>query len=223
MKKIVYYVFMLAMAATMVAGVGCAAMSDYLTPATLDPQAVDYVVEAGVADANDYAGYANLYKARMLEIDMKGAHEWNVLYYAQLLDKENLSFGILNGVVERNRLEATALEKSIFDPTTGLLAAGLGLFGLAGGGVLGLMRTKPGDWKPADVEDALTDLTVQIGDKERQFIETVKGIQAFIDDAGREDGDSDLTLLEAVEGLKGWLADAQSTDTKKAVAVAKTA
>ena len=223
MKKIVTYALLVVIGVAMIGGIGCAAMSDYLTPAVLDSRAIDYVVDAGVADANDYGGYANLYKARMLEIDVKSAHEMNTLYYMQLLDKEALDFSILNGVVERNRAEAVALEDSIFNPTSGLLALGLGAFGIAGGGILGLMRKRPGDWEPAEVEDALTDLTVQMGDKERQFVETVKGIQKFMDN-NIDPTNGDRTPEEyLIHKLKEELRSAQSADTKKAVAVAKTA
>ena len=216
MKKIVTYVLLAVIGIAMVGGIGCATVSDLITPATLDPQAKKYTVKAGVADMNDYAGYANLCKARMLEVNVKSAHEVNTLYYAQLLDKEALDFGILNGVVERNRQKAMALEDSIFNPTTGLLAMGLGFLGLGGGGVIGLMRKRPGDWEPAEVQDALVDLNVEVGDKERQFIETVKGVQDFIN----EHGESDAVI---VGSLKSWLTSTQSADTKQAVAVAKMA
>lgn len=223
MKKILYYVFMLTMAVTMVAGIGCAAMSEYITPGNIDQRSVDYAVKAGIADPDFYAGYPSLYKVKRLEIDVASAHEVNMLALEHAVNEEELNANLLRGIVERNRSEAAALEEAIFDPTTGLLAVGLGALGIAGGGVLGLMRTKPGDWKPADVEDALTDLTVQIGDKERQFIETVKGIQEFIDKGEYDEDNTIVSLVDAVADLKVILAGAQSTDTKKAVAVAKTA
>jgi len=218
MKKIVIYILLTVIGVAMIGGIGCAAMSDYLTPAVLDSRAIDYVVDAGVADANDYGGYANLYKARMLEIDVKSAHEMNTLYYTQLLDKEALDFGILNGVVERNRTEAMTLEDAIFNPTSGLLALGLGALGLGGGGIIGLMRKRPGDWEPTEVEDALADLTVEVSDKERHFVETVKGVQKFI--KAHRDSPS---LGYLVKELKDYLVETQNQDTRDAVAVVKVA
>ena len=219
LNKILSTVLLVALVATMVIGVGCAALSDYVTPAIIDQRAVERAVDAGLAEPNDYAGYANLYKARRLQLHVRAAHAINMLGLEQLMEKEQLDSNILRGVVERSVSEAVALEAAIFDPTTGLLAAGLGVFGLSAGGLLGLFRKRPGDWEPAEVETALAGVGVEVGVKEKQFTEVVKGVQQFMD-SSKKSGKPNLLL--AIEQLKTFLR-AQSTDTAAAVTAAKNA
>jgi len=219
LNRVLSTVLLVAIVATMIIGVGCAALSDYATPATIDQRAVDRVVDAGLAEPNDYAGYANLYKARLLQFYVAAAHEINMLRLEQLMEEEQLDSNILRGVVERSVSEAVALEAAIFDPTTGLLTAGLGVFGLSAGGLIGLMRKRPGDWEPAKVETALAEVGVKVSMKEKQFTEVVKGVQQFMD-SGKKSGEPSLLL--AVEQLKSFLRS-QSTDTANAVTAAKNA
>jgi len=217
LNKILSTVLVVAVVAVMVIGVGCAALSDYVTPATIDQRAVDYVVKAQVADANDFGGYANLCKARKLEIQVKAAHEVNMLALEYAVNGEKLTADLLNGIVARNRVEATELEAAIFDPATGLLAAGLGVFGLSAGGLLGLFRKRPGDWEPTKVEAALAEVGVKVSEKDRQFAEVVKNVQQF-KAACKKSGDPNL--LGAVELLKSFLVT-QSGGTATAVTTAK--
>jgi len=217
LNKILSAVLVVAVVATMIIGVGCAALSDYVTPATIDQRAVDYVVDAQMADANDFDGYANLYKARLLQLYVAAAHEINMLRLEQLMEEEQLDSNILRGVVERSVSEATELEAAIFDPTTGLLAAGLGVFGLSAGGLLGLFRKRPGDWTQDDVDGAMVDLNIDMYHKDHQFAEVVKGVQQFMDSSKKS---GEPSMLLAVEQLKTFLR-AQSTDTAAAVTAAK--
>ncbi|MCP4541689.1 MAG: hypothetical protein GY832_31540 [Chloroflexi bacterium] len=218
-RKILQTVMALLLVAALVAGVGCAALSEYATPAPIDSRAVEYVIDAGLADANDYDGYANLHKARKLEVQVTAAHEINMLELEQMIEQERLDASILRGIMERSVSEAVALEEAIFDPVTGVLAAGLGVFGLSAGGLLGLFRTKPGDFTPTQMQAAVADLNIEVGAKERQFMEVVKQVQQFKDSAKRT---GDPRMAEAVTMLSSFLRS-QSKDTAAAVAVAKNA
>lgn len=211
MKRVVTIVLLVVMAAT---GLGCVALSELATPAEIDKKAVGFAVAAGVADPNDYTGYRNLAKARRLEADVKAAYEVNTLHLQQLLEKNELDYGILNEVVTRNTKTAELREEMLFAPG-GLISTGLAALGVGGlGGFLGLMRKRPGDVSRAEFDTALADAGVEIGEKEQQLAETVFGIQAFL---------NTWTGAEAGDRLKTCLSRAQSGETKKAVAVLKTA
>lgn len=211
MKKIVAVVILAVMAMT---GLGCVALSALVTPGTIDQKAVGYAVAAGVADANDYTGYRNLAMARRLEADVSAAYEVNTLHLQQLQEKNELDYSILNEVVTRNVKTAELREDLLFSET-GLLSTGLAALGVGGlGGFLGLMRKRPGDVSRAEMDTALADAGVEMGQKEQQLAETVLGVQAFLNTwtGGKEAGDR----------LKSCLSQAQSTETKKAVAILKT-
>ncbi len=192
-------------------GLGCASMSDYLTPAKVDQKAVEYAVSAGVADANEFRGYANLEKAIRLETAVESAYEVKTLALAQMQEKNQLDYGLLKGVVMNNTKLAREREQALFGET-GLLSMGLSLLGVGGlGGILGLMRKRPGDITPAEMEAALAEFKGRVSDKERQFFEVVKGVQVFLNE---HPGD-------IAEQLKAAITLVRSADTKTAIAEAK--
>ena len=198
--------------AALAIGVGCASLSEYVTPANIDKQAVTYAVNAGVADANDYDGYANLEKAIRLEVAVANAYEVKTLALAQMQEKNQLDYGILRGVVTNNTKIARVREEQLFGET-GLLSVGLSALGAGGlAGLLGLMRKRPQDWSPEEMESALAELKGSVSDKDRQMIEIIRGVQTFLDKSGG--GTSAITL-------KACLGEAQSVDTKQAVASVK--
>jgi hypothetical protein len=197
-------------------GIGCASLSEYLTPATVDQKAVAYAAEAGVADANDFAGYANLDKATRLRTAVDSAYQVKTLALNQMLEKGQLDYNVLKGIVTNNAKLAQQREEQLFGET-GLLSMGLSLLGVGGlGGLIGLSRKRPGDITPQEMESALVELKGSVSDKERQMIEVVKGVQGFID-ANKDDE----SLAYMVKQLKTYLNDSQSVDTKQVVAAAK--
>jgi hypothetical protein len=204
----------------MLAGIGCAALSELVTPATIDPRAVAYAESAGVADANDFDGWPNLEKALRLQGAIDAAHEVKSLALAQMAEKNELDYGILKGVVSKNLKAARDREEQLFGETgllsTGLTALGAGAFA----GLLGLMRKRPGDITPQEMESVVAEVKGEVADKDRQIIETVKGIQRFIDKY--RDSDSTLIAADLVSDLKDILGGTQSAETKQAVAVVKT-
>jgi len=209
MKTILSIICILALAL----GIGCASLSDYITPATVDQQAVAYAVSAGVVEPNAFKGYANLEKAIRLELAVQNAFEIRDLALVQMKEKNQLDYGILRGVVVGNTKVARAREEQLFGET-GLLSMGLSLFGIGGlGGLLGLMRRRPGDITPQEMEQALIEVKGEVTTKDRQFIEVVKGVQGFLDMHQKE--------AIAME-LKAYISKARSVDTKQAIAVAKT-
>jgi hypothetical protein len=198
-------------------GVGCAALSEYITPATVDPQAVAYVEKAGVADANAFAGYANLEKAIRLEAAVDAAHEVTSLALAQMAEKNELDYGILKGAVSNSLKTARDREEQLFGET-GLLSTGLTALGFGTlTGVLGLMRKRPGDVTPQEMESVVAEVKGEVTDKDRQFLELVKGVQKCLD-LYRDVPEA----VPFVTALKTTLGNEQSADTKQAVAVAKT-
>ena len=105
-------------------GVGCAAISEYVTPATVDSRAVEYAAKSGVADANSFRGFANLEKAMRLEVAVDAAYEVNSLAITQMAEKNKLDYNLLRGVVDRSLEIARSREEQLFGPT-GLLSMGL--------------------------------------------------------------------------------------------------
>lgn len=211
--KTLAYIFCIGL---VVLAIGCASLSELVTPATIDKKAVEYADKAGVIDANDYDGYANLYKAKQLAQAVVAANQVNSLALEQLQEKNSLDYSLLNDVVVKNLEIANAREEQLFGET-GLLSMGLGLAGFGGfTGLLGLLRKRPGDHSPQDFENAVTTIKGEVSTKEKQFIQVVQGVKKFMDSKTR-DGKIDTVIEE----LKGFLREAQDEDTKKAVAVAK--
>ena len=213
-------------AVLLVAGIGCAALSHMVTPAAIDKAAVSYAAEAGVADANDFAGYANLEKAIRLEVAVKSAFEVKSLALAQMAEKNQLDFDLLHGITTNNAELARQREAQLFGET-GLLSVGLSALGAGGfAGVLGLMRRRPGDLSPVEVEQAVASMTLDKDTVKRQMAEVVKGVQGYIDNLKgltaeqivAKYKDEDLTTV-----LKNFLSMTESSDTRQTVAAMKVA
>lgn len=210
MKK---FAVLLVASVALIAGIGCAALSQMVTPAKVDRAAVNYVSGAGVADADDFSGFANLEKALRLELKVDDAYEVKSLAIKQMAEKNELDYRQLKGVTAENTREALAREEQIFGEK-GLLSMGLSLMGFGTlTGVIGLMRKRPGDITTQEMETALVDIKGEITAKERQFIEVVKGVQSFLDVHPKGDAVGDELRANLQK---------QSLDTRQAVATAKT-
>ncbi len=198
-------------------GLGCAALSNLVTPAEIDRQAVDYAVGAGVADLDDYDGYGNLVKAAKLKADVAKAHQTIQLDLQQQAEKDSLTYASLNDTVTSNYAAAVNREETLFG-TTGLLSLGLTAAGLGTlTGMIGLMRKRPGDVTSAEMEQAVDDVAKQAGTevtaKQRQIMQLVQGISEYM-----------KTLKDApvsLESLKTVLSMTQDTDTQLAVDTVK--
>jgi hypothetical protein len=201
-------------------GVGCAALSHYITPADLDRQALEYAVDAGVSDLNDYdAWYPNLAVVSKLKDDVDSAHMTIQLSLQQQAEKDNLDYSILADTVSNDLLVAQQREEALFGES-GLLSMGLSMLGVGGfAGILGLMRKRPGDITKPELEAALLDATGKTKDelsaKDKQFLQIVKGVDVFMDTYKEKDEDVILALKAAMDKT-------QDVDTKTAVAIVRT-
>lgn len=208
------HVFLVLLSVLAIAGsLGCVALSHIVTPADIDLRAVEYAATAGMIDANDFGGYGNLYKAMLLETAVGNAHEWNQVQMLQQIDIDNLEYAQIAKVTANNRRISAQREEQLFGEK-GLLTLGLSMGGFGAiGGLVGMMRKRPGDVSPQELKQAIGGTEAKLTDKELQFAELVKGIQNFID--------LDKTFPETRSGLKTELAKTQSAETKKAVAAVK--
>ena len=210
MKKVIAVVLLAILGLT---GLGCVAVSKYATPATVDQAAVKYAAEAGVIDANSYRGYANLEKAERLERALESAYKLYTLGIEQARERHELDYGILAKISAANTKRGQATEAALFSER-GLIPLVAGLAGFGGlGGLIGLLRKRPGDITPVEMESALTSAGMDVQDKERQMLEIVAGVQAFLSKPEVSD--------EAKGGLKDSLTMAQSGDTRKVIAALK--
>jgi hypothetical protein len=196
-------------------GLGCAALSNLVTPAVIDPQAVRYVDQAGVGDANEYGGYGNLDKAIRLQKGVDSAHGTIQLDLQQQAERDNLTYSALRDVVSANLSAAVQREEQLFGPQ-GLLSLGLSMAGFGTlTGLVGLMRKRPGDVTSAELQQAVTTATgattEALSDKQRQFVQLVQGIGEFM-------GDLETPTIKI---LKTTLDRTQDTDTQVAVAAVK--
>lgn len=195
--------------------VGCVALSEALTPATIDPRAVKYVVEAEVAQPEEFAGFGNLHKARRLEALLTAAHQTNQFALQKMIDGDTLTYTQLNQIAVHNRQRAAAMEAAMFGPE-GLLPL---LAGMAGAGTLaglfGLMRKRPGDITPDEMKQGIADIqgkTVEeLTEKDKQILELVLSVSAIF---------QNLEKVE-VERLRPVLHGIQDTSTENAVDVLK--
>jgi len=196
---------------------GCAAVSELVTPATVDKKAVNYAAEAGVIDANEFAGYGNLYKANRLKDAVDTAFQVKSLSIKQMQERNELDYNALNEVVTANRVTAMQREEALFGEK-GILPLAAGLLGFGGlTGAIGLMRKRPGDITPVEMEQAVVQATgetnAELAAKVRQLTEVVKGVKTFMDKHPKGDAIGDE--------LRAALAAIQSADTRAEVAVIK--
>lgn len=198
-------------------GIGCATFSKAVTPATIDKNAVKYVSNAKVADANEFAGWPSLLKAERLKGAVDSAHEVNLLAVKQLQERNELDYSILKGAVARN-LEIARQSESLIFGETGLLSAGLSALGAGGlATVIAAMRKKSAVDAATAVATADANAQTEQAQSEVEATmvklrETVKGVQSFIDANKGAD---------VATQLKGALSVAQSDATKETVATIK--
>jgi hypothetical protein len=209
----------------MLCSVGCMSLSSYLTPADIDGNAVKYVTKSGVADANKYTGYKNLYMAELLKNDIDAAYKLNQLEIQQAAEKNELDYSIYSETANANFQAAKQREESIFGPT-GILIS-LMMMGGAGGfaGVLGLMRKRPGDITPEEFNSAIAQATgtsaEELAAKEKQLMQVIKSVSAFKDTLVKvTDKDTSVAMKtdEVLKILKTACNENQDTDTQVAVA-----
>ena len=204
MKKYLVYIVC---GVCLVSGLGCMAVSKMITPAPLDKEPVEYVVDKGVAEPTEYDGYQNLGMAEKLNDDLIDAVKIGNQELQNVIDKHQLKVERMTDSVSNSVKVGRELEETLFGKE-GLLAMGLTLAGVGGfTGLLGLSRKRPQDFTTEDMELALGDIKGEVTQKEKNIIEIVKGIQKFID----KDSDNGNTL-------KDYLEAAQSSDTKELIA-----
>jgi len=186
----------------LIAGIGCSTSLSYLlTPADIDTDAVKYAVDAGVAEPNEYKGYGNLAKAQKLVRDVGIAHTLNKQELAQSIERENTNHGIHSGTTKINFDSGVQREEALFG-STGLISMGLTLAGVGGVGALGLMRKRPGDVTPLEMQSALAEVTgrtqEELTGKEKQFTQLVKGVQTFMNGHKNKDNKDVRGLIESL-------------------------
>ena len=194
---------------------GCVALSSYITPAEIDQDAVNYV--AGVVAApSDYSGYSNMTKAEQLRKDVNATHLIIQQDLQHEMQKDDLEHSIHQEVTTSNYTVAQQREEMLFGET-GLLSLGLSMAGFGSlTGLLGLSRKRPGDVTAPEMEQAVATATgkttAELSVKEKQFVQLVKGVQAFMTT-------NQGTLAD--KELKTAMNEAQDKDTQAAVAVVK--
>jgi len=221
MKKI-YIITAIVSLIIFLGAAGCTALSHYIIPADVDSAAVEYVVEAGVADVNEYNrflfGFPNMAKAEQLNIDIDIAHSKNQFELQQEIQNDNFEYSIHKSIVSSNFVEASKIEEILFGEK-GLVSMGLGILGLSAfTGILGLMRKRPGDITPQEMQLAIAQVegksVEELSAKTKQFTEVVKGVSIFIE----KNKDK---LPQVIEEMKKIFDVTQDSDTQLAVASAK--
>jgi len=202
-----------------VVGVGCVALSRKATPANVDEKAVAYVIESGLADANDFeAWYPNLEMAGKLKKAVDSAHEIKQQELLQKIEQDNLRYSIHKDVVANDYKAGQAREELLFGEK-GLLSLGLSMLGFGTlTGFVGLMRKRPGDVTSQELGQAVEQATGKtngaLSEKEKQLVEVVKGVQKFMDTYKNDHP-------VAIAALKELSDKAQDTNTQVAVATIK--
>lgn len=212
MKKNLMVVFC---TVVMLGGLGCAAVSHYLTPTSVDEGGVDYVVERGGGDPNDYKSWLwpNLVDAQKLDRDLDLAHDKEQLRLRQLMDTDDQEYAGHKGVSTSNVTSGIQREGFLFGEK-GILSMGLALLGVGGAsGILGLMRKRPQDITRADFDKALASTKEEshltLAEKEKHLTQLVKGIQKYMGTLNSDNGN--------LSQLKTILNETQDDDTRLAV------
>ena len=212
MRKVIAYVLL----AVVLIGSGCiSALSEHLTPGKNDKKVIAYVEKVGTGEANDYKGFLfpSLATLRQLKHDFEAAVVVTNQELKHLAESKKLEENILRGIVDYDVDIGEAREDALYNPTTGAIAVGLSLFGIAGGGMLGLMRKRPQDITRDDHEKALGEIKGKVTDKDRKFIALVASVKNVIDAQPNEEAKEDIRKI-----LKNsQLADVRAT-VKRALA-----
>uniref|UniRef100_A0A6M3K807 Uncharacterized protein n=1 Tax=viral metagenome TaxID=1070528 RepID=A0A6M3K807_9ZZZZ len=201
----------------LVAGIGCVPLSYYITPATVDGNAVKYVTSAGVADVNDFAGYPNLAKAKLLDEKVDAAYAIKTQEVKHLVEDNNLEYSLLKKVTVPNVTAGLEREQATFGEN-GLVTLGLSCLGVGGlGSVIGLMRKRPGDITKEEHQQVLADVqgksVAELSEKEKQLTELIVGFENL-----KKTFKPDVHLLDTFKTLMN---KAQDTSTRVAVAEIK--
>lgn len=178
-KKTIAYILL----AVVLIGSGCIGIvSEELTPGRVDKDVVAYNEEAGTGSAEDYKGlfFPSLASLKLLQTDFNAAVAVTEQELIHLAEQKRLQAKILRGIVAGDMEIAVAREDFIFNPTTGALAIGLSLLGVAGGGYLGLMRKRPQDVTPVEMEKALGEVKGEVNDRDRKIINLVASVKNAI-------------------------------------------
>jgi len=180
MRKVIAYVLL----AVVLIGSGCiSALSEHLTPGKNDAKVIAYVEKVGTGEAADYKGFLfpSLATLRQLKHDFEAAVVITNQELIHLAESKKLEENILRGIVDHDVDVGESREELIFDPVTGAVAVGLSLFGIAGGGYLGLMRKRPQDITPQEMEKALGDIKGEVTDKDQKILQLVASVKKVID------------------------------------------
>jgi len=223
MKK----VFAIIMLLLIVGGCGTATLSEYITPADIDSAAVNYVTQAGVAEPKEYDGYPSLYKAKKLVEDVDVTYVLNTQELTQALQREETNHSIFIGTTKANYQSGLQRADALFGET-GLLSMGLSIIGAGGfAGILGLMRKRPGDITPQEMQSALGDATgrttAELSAREKQFTQVVKGVDELKNiykEQTKTDSNATVKVADLLTAMKTVFDSNQDTDTQQAVAVA---
>ena len=199
-------------------------MSAYITPASIDKKAVEFVVESGVADPNEFKGWANLHKALKLDSYVDMAYEVRHTVLKQEIENLVISYNHLNEIVTKNLEDAQKREEALFADggafSTILTASGLGAFT----GLLGLFRKRPGDMTKEDFQKAVASVQGELGIKDQQFAQVVTGVEKIMKGKDQitslltKEGDAATKTDEILKLMKTCLGRAQDASTQQEVA-----
>jgi hypothetical protein len=195
---------------------GCI-LSHHFTPAEIDKNAKKYCIDAGVADANDFDGWHNLIMAAKLKELVDIAHQVTQQKLDQMKDVDKLQHAIHQKTTTTNYTEGLKREEALFGET-GFISLGLTLMGVSGAGVLGLMRKRPKDFTPEEMQSALAEVqgksVEELSAKEKHFTQLVKGVQTFVTDH-KQNGTNGMG--ELLTKLKTVVASSENPAAMKAV------
>jgi hypothetical protein len=224
MKKLLFGMVLVVSLLIAAAGIGCASLSEYATPAIINQRAVDFVVESGVADPNEFEGWPNLHKALKLDSYVDMAYEIRYTTLKQSIENLEIDYGHLNDIVTKNLEAAQEREQELFADggvlATALTAGGLGSFV----GLLGLFRKRPGDMTKEDFQRAIEPIQGELGVKDQQFAQVITGVERFMKHKDEitsllsKDGDAAEKTDQVLKLMKTYLGRSQDASTQQEVA-----
>jgi len=224
MKKLLIRLVLVLSVLTTVVGIGCASLSEYITPGTIDRRAVKFVEESGVSQPGEFNGWPSLHKALKLDVYVDMAYEVRYTTLKQSIEDLQIDYNHLNAIVTKNLEDAQLREAELFADggvlSTILTASGLGAFT----GMLGLMRRRPGDMSPEDFRKAVEPIQGQVGIKEKQFAQVVLGVEKIMKGKDQiaslltKEGDAATKTDELLKLFKTYLGRTQDAETQQEVA-----
>ena len=149
---------------------GCASITDYLTPASIPEDAMSFVGVTNKPASAFWGLYSNKRDLAGIQQRVQTKHKRNVLTFQQTADLEGLDYSIAVDMSNDAMRDATTIQNDVVNPVvnTGTSII-MGLLGLGAGG---RFLKRKGDFTPDEVEKEVVKAGLQDPEDFKKTLDT---------------------------------------------------